>query len=297
MRLPGKHIAMVNRCLSNRDVYFKGAVDRFLGEGFGDTWWWSEHVAATRKNTGPPRQAALSKTTGVRADALASVLSSLSASTTAPTHLEASTSCSVNVAPAVQQAAQELLGKDTSADAPLMDSGLDSLGAVEFRSRLSSQLGDVKLPETLIFDFPTLRQIEAHVGSLLTKTKSRPPQAAGSSVLSLLSSLLGTSTAGLTAVLSTRKSTSSPKASCIHAIRGRLGGATHGSMASLHMGSTGYDAVASVPSTRWYETSDDLHPQVTTSSAPASYSLIFSGSPLICLLLASASDRYCMVHL
>ena len=51
-----------------------------------------------------------------------------------------------------------------SMDAPLMEAGLDSLGAVEFRNRLTTQLGDaVELPDTLVFDFPSLRQLEEHV--------------------------------------------------------------------------------------------------------------------------------------
>jgi acyl carrier protein len=103
-----------------------------------------------------------------------------------------SASCAVEVAPAVQQVAQELLAPGTSLDAPLMEAGLDSLGAVEFRSRLSSQLGNVKLPETLVFDFPTLRQIEMHLDGLLataSNTVEHAPNAAVDSVLDLLSSL------------------------------------------------------------------------------------------------------------
>ena len=65
------------------------------------------------------------------------------------------------VVAAVQDVTLQLLGPATSADAPLMEAGLDSLGAVEFRSRLSSALGGIKLPETLIFDFPTMRQLRS----------------------------------------------------------------------------------------------------------------------------------------
>ena len=83
--------------------------------------------------------------------------------------------------------AQELLGSHTSSDAPLMEAGLDSLGAVEFRSRVSNKLDGVKLPETLIFDFPTLRQVQVHVAALLaqptTNRKAPDRQSAAACVI------------------------------------------------------------------------------------------------------------------
>jgi acyl carrier protein len=44
-------------------------------------------------------------------------------------------------------------------EVPLMDAGMDSLSAVEFRTRLSGQLPGVKLPNTLVFDYPTVSSI------------------------------------------------------------------------------------------------------------------------------------------
>ena len=72
--------------------------------------------------------------------------------------------CSIDTASAVQDVGAELLPGAT-ADAPLMEAGLDSLGAVELRTGWRSGLGDASLPETLVFDFPTLRQLEAHLSA------------------------------------------------------------------------------------------------------------------------------------
>ena len=55
---------------------------------------------------------------------------------------------------------REVAQLGNAVDAPLMEAGLDSLGAVELRSRLADRLSDSSLPETLVFDFPTLRQIK-----------------------------------------------------------------------------------------------------------------------------------------
>ena len=68
-------------------------------------------------------------------------------------------------AAAVREVAAELV-PGVPADAPLTEAGLDSLGVAELHNRLSSRLGDAELPEALAFDFPTLRQLEAHVATL-----------------------------------------------------------------------------------------------------------------------------------
>ena len=64
-------------------------------------------------------------------------------------------------------------GSAVDADAPLMDAGLDSLGAVELRNLLQQAAGDgMALPSTLVFDYPTGRQVAAFFLSTATTLSS-----------------------------------------------------------------------------------------------------------------------------
>ena len=66
-------------------------------------------------------------------------------------------------------------GSEIDADAPLMEAGLDSLGAVELRNQLSQATeGAAQMPDTLIFDHPTARGLEQYLQGL-----SGPPVAGG----------------------------------------------------------------------------------------------------------------------
>lgn len=68
---------------------------------------------------------------------------------------------------AVQEMAKAAIGLDEAvyADSPLMDSGMDSLTAVSFRNGLQQNLG-VKLPSSLMFDYPTMRDVASRIVEL-----------------------------------------------------------------------------------------------------------------------------------
>jgi acyl carrier protein len=70
------------------------------------------------------------------------------------------------LAEAVRSVVAGLVGGAVAPDAPLMASGLDSLGAVELRSSLEARL-QLQLPATLVFDFPTQAALVSHLDSLV----------------------------------------------------------------------------------------------------------------------------------
>ena len=71
--------------------------------------------------------------------------------------------CSVSLE-VVLAMAQRTAGGTIDADAPLMEAGVDSLGAVELRNQLQHAVGEgVVLSSTLMFDHPTARQVAMHL--------------------------------------------------------------------------------------------------------------------------------------
>ena len=55
-----------------------------------------------------------------------------------------------------------LVGSEVGLEEPLMDAGLDSLGAVEFKNAVEGRMG-VELPATVVFDYPTISALAAYV--------------------------------------------------------------------------------------------------------------------------------------
>lgn len=62
--------------------------------------------------------------------------------------------------------AASLLGAPPALEQPLMDAGLDSLGAVELRNGLAMLFG-VELPATVTFDHPTAAALGIYIAGAL----------------------------------------------------------------------------------------------------------------------------------
>lgn len=83
---------------------------------------------------------------------------------------------------AVAASVSEVLGRTPESQQPLMEAGLDSLGAVELRNSLASRFDVIDLPATLIFDYPS---VEALAGFFDSRQQQQQLEAAeGEDVIS-----------------------------------------------------------------------------------------------------------------
>lgn len=62
----------------------------------------------------------------------------------------------------VMSAVHTVLGRTIDPDEPLMQAGLDSLGAVELRNALNTTFG-IDFPATIVMDFPTVASLVGHI--------------------------------------------------------------------------------------------------------------------------------------
>merc|ERR1712061_458160 len=58
---------------------------------------------------------------------------------------------------------REMVGVQMESDTPFMDAGVDSLMSIEFRSQVNSAFSGLSLASTLTFDYPTIRELTAHI--------------------------------------------------------------------------------------------------------------------------------------
>lgn len=60
----------------------------------------------------------------------------------------------------------DVVGREVGGDEPLLDAGLDSLGAVELHSTVQQTMG-VELPSTLVFDYPNINAVAGFISDTL----------------------------------------------------------------------------------------------------------------------------------
>ena len=70
----------------------------------------------------------------------------------------------------VVQVAASVLGTEPGLEQPLMEAGLDSLGAVELRNGLATRFA-MELPATVTFDYPTTAALGIYIAGALRPSK------------------------------------------------------------------------------------------------------------------------------
>lgn len=106
-----------------------------------------------------------------------------------------------------------ILGASVAPEQPLMEAGLDSLGAVDLRNALAARF-DVELPATATFDYPTIAAMAQHIASSMAPAREPahawpdnaiveqdlgPPTTTAAQVVGLACTYPGTAPCGWTA--------------------------------------------------------------------------------------------------
>ena len=126
------------------------------------------------------------------------------------------------------------------ADSPLMEAGVDSLGAVELRNQLQLvNKSGMSLPSTLIFDHPTARQLALMLTPALSPTAVRSRASADE----LLWTRAEVSVDGMSVILP--RAMSSP-------------------LAAERMAACSHNAISEVPTARWELGDGSLLPEPVT---------------------------------
>lgn len=78
------------------------------------------------------------------------------------------------IADAVSQSVKKLIGTDVASDTPLLEAGLDSLGAVEMRNELGNAFA-ITMPATVVFDYPSIASMTTFIASALSPAADSNP--------------------------------------------------------------------------------------------------------------------------
>ncbi|GBG00647.1 type I polyketide synthase, partial [Raphidocelis subcapitata] len=157
----------------------------------------------------------------------------------------------------VEDAVASVLGRPIAADAPLMASGLDSLGAVELRNALEARLR-LPLPATLAFDHPTPAALAVFLCDRLGASAAADAAAVATRVRAPPAALLAAGGAARS------------RAVAVVAIASRVPGCDDGDWrrGAPAGGAAAADAIRRVPSARW---SPEDHAQLADSAAPVRF--------------------------
>lgn len=75
----------------------------------------------------------------------------------------------------IHRLAKEVVSSDDlSADAPLLESGMDSLSGVEFKNRLQADFGGIRIPNSAVFDYPTVAALSGFVAGYFEDQAPQP---------------------------------------------------------------------------------------------------------------------------
>ena len=93
----------------------------------------------------------------------------------APSATVQQTACTLSL-DVVLEMVRRTAGDVVDADAPLMEAGIDSLGAVDLRNQLQSAASGSSLPSTLVFDHPTARRLSSFLQPAATESTLQQQQ-------------------------------------------------------------------------------------------------------------------------
>lgn len=89
----------------------------------------------------------------------------------------------VEIEAALEGIANNILGKVTTPQQPLMEIGLDSLAAVEMQNAISITFGDQELPITFVFDYPTISAMARYLMDRTRLIESAEPTPSSTSLI------------------------------------------------------------------------------------------------------------------